>query len=238
MLNLYRKKESSVAEALALSGEKGHNTLDYTNKNTLDFVEKLYQEYLPIFAEQERKIFHIGGDEFYVLPEKSNVEFVNFMNQLNRFLNKKGFTTRIWNDGFTKADLSSFDKNLEVTYWSLTGIADKDDVSEKSLRSKEYKATAQEISNAGFRLLNFNAYYNYLVPSEKVLSDEALHYTINDLLTHWEIDEFELNTNEKLNSLDNVVGSAVSIWGEEAKEFSDSEIFEQTKRVVSAFLEK
>ena len=65
--------------------------------------------------------FNIGADEVN-LTASSNIswnygKFPGYINEVNRLLNGKGYTCRMFND-FIKADyIAQFDDNIQILYW-------------------------------------------------------------------------------------------------------------------------
>lgn len=109
-----------------------YSTVDIT-KGTVAraFVFALYEDIADFFREYAGSVdFSIGADE--VNLSKSEViwsysDFPEFINSLNRMLNAKGYTCRIFNDFIGSATynkssagkaLYSFDKNIEIMYWT------------------------------------------------------------------------------------------------------------------------
>lgn len=67
---------------------------------------------------------------------------------------------------------------------------------------------------------------------------ESYAYTINDLVENWDLSKFELNSGNQVRSTENVVGSALSFWGEEAGDYTDSQIQKKMQDFVKAYLKK
>lgn len=93
-----------------------NSTFDYTNPKTLELVESLYDEILPIFKNQPFRFFMIGADE---VPGNVScaIQFSNFLNNLNEFLNRNGFKAIVWNDSLNSKVLKNLDRNITVDYW-------------------------------------------------------------------------------------------------------------------------
>lgn len=67
---------------------------------------------------------------------------------------------------------------------------------------------------------------------------ESYTYTINDLVANWDLSKFELNSGKQVNSTENVIGSALTFWGEEAGDYTDSQIQQKMQSFVQAYLKK
>lgn len=115
-----------------------YTTVDITEGTMAEaFVLALYEDIADFFKEYAGSSdFSIGADE--VNLSTSNLKngesftwgypkFVTYVNKLNRLLNNKGYTMRMFNDyiGSTTYNQSSdekavyeFDKNIEIMYWN------------------------------------------------------------------------------------------------------------------------
>ncbi|WP_285006168.1 family 20 glycosylhydrolase [Lactococcus formosensis] len=214
------------------------NLIDYTKVEAIDFVQEMLAEYTPLFAGQAKAYFHIGVDEIDWLPVESNSNLVNYVNTLDNFLKHQGYTTRMWNDRVAKADLAVYNKDIQITYWSQIGGWDINSTDERASSGRQYTASAQELLDAGFQLLNYNAYYTYFLPGQRMWQPESYAYTINDLVANWDLSKFELNSGKQVNSTENVIGSALTFWGEEAGNYADSQIQLKMQSFVQAYLTK
>ena len=214
------------------------NLIDYIKVEAIDFVQEMLAEYTPLFAGQAKAYFHIGVDEIDWLPVESNRNLVNYVNTLDNFLKHQGYTTRMWNDRVAKADLANYNKDIQITYWSQIGGWDINSIDERASSGRQYTASAQELLDAGFQLLNYNAYYTYFLPGQRMWQPESYAYTINDLVANWDLSKFELNSGKQVNSTENVIGSALTFWGEEAGDYTDSQIQQKMQSFVQAYLKK
>ncbi|NHJ00232.1 beta-N-acetylhexosaminidase [Lactococcus garvieae] len=214
------------------------NLIDYTKVEAIDFVQEMLAEYTPLFAGQAKAYFHIGVDEIDWLPVESNRNLVNYVNTLDNFLKHQGYTTRMWNDRVAKADLADYNKDIQITYWSQIGGWDINSTDERASSGRQYTASAQELLDAGFQLLNYNAYYTYFLPGQRMWQPESYTYTINDLVANWDLSKFELNSGKQVSSTENVIGSALTFWGEEAGNYADSQIQQKMQSFVQAYLTK
>ncbi|MGX5378219.1 family 20 glycosylhydrolase [Ligilactobacillus sp. LYQ135] len=120
------------------------DTLDYTNPETLNFVKQLYAEILPAFNNQKHTYWMIGGDEV-VGNGNCAIQFSNFINKLNDYLNRKGFQTIVWNDCINPKVLANLNDNITVNYWTTS----------------DANTSAQQIANHGNPVRNTNHYANY-----------------------------------------------------------------------------
>lgn len=240
ILELLKINDPKRYEAIKLpdGAPEQFNLIDYTKVEAIDFVQEMLAEYTPLFAGQAKAYFHIGVDEIDWLPVESNRNLVNYVNTLDNFLKHQGYTTRMWNDRVAKADLANYNKDIQITYWSQIGGWDINSTGERASTGRQYTASAQELLDAGFQLLNYNAYYTYFLPGQRMWQPESYAYTINDLVANWDLSKFELNSGKQVNSTENVIGSALTFWGEEAGDYTDSQIQQKMKSFVQAYLKK
>ena len=240
ILELLKINDPKRYEAIKLpdGAPEQFNLIDYTKVEAIDFVQEMLAEYTPLFAGQAKAYFHIGVDEIDWLPVESNRNLVNYVNTLDNFLKHQGYTTRVWNDRVAKADLADYNKDIQITYWSQIGGWDINSTDERARSGRQYTASAQELLDAGFQLLNYNAYYTYFLPGQRMWQPESYAYTINDLVANWDLSKFELNSGKQVNSTENVIGSALTFWGEEAGDYTDSQIQQKMQSFVQAYLKK
>ncbi|USI65050.1 family 20 glycosylhydrolase [Lactococcus petauri] len=240
ILELLKINDPKRYEAIKLpdGAPEQFNLIDYTKVEAIDFVQEMLAEYTPLFAGQAKAYFHIGVDEIDWLPVESNRNLVNYVNTLDNFLKHQGYTTRMWNDRVAKADLANYNKDIQITYWSQIGGWDINSTDERASSGRQYTASAQELLDAGFQLLNYNAYYTYFLPGQRMWQPESYAYTINDLVANWDLSKFELNSGKQVNSTENVIGSALTFWGEEAGDYTDSQIQQKMQSFVQAYLKK
>lgn len=240
ILELLKINDPKRYEAIKLpdGAPEQFNLIDYTKVEAIDFVQEMLAEYTPLFAGQAKAYFHIGVDEIDWLPVESNRNLVNYVNTLDNFLKHQGYTTKMWNDRVAKADLANYNKDIQITYWSQIGGWDINSTDERASSGRQYTASAQELLDAGFQLLNYNAYYTYFLPGQRMWQPESYAYTINDLVANWDLSKFELNSGKQVNSTENVIGSALTFWGEEAGDYTDSQIQQKMQSFVQAYLKK
>ncbi|KXT60283.1 family 20 glycosylhydrolase [Lactococcus sp. DD01] len=240
ILELLKINDPKRYEAIKLpdGAPEQFNLIDYTKVEAIDFVQEMLAEYTPLFAGQAKAYFHIGVDEIDWLPVESNRNLVNYVNTLDNFLKHQGYTTRMWNDRVAKADLANYNKDIQITYWSQIGGWDINSTDERASSGRQYTASAQELLGAGFQLLNYNAYYTYFLPGQRMWQPESYTYTINDLVANWDLSKFELNSGKQVNSTENVIGSALTFWGEEAGDYTDSQIQQKMQSFVQAYFKK
>lgn len=133
-------KASSTSGCINYTGTTGassptwpyYTTIDITNGTMAKaFVFALYEDMADFFKEYAGSTkFNIGADEVNLSssygPKWSYSQFPGYVNELNRMLNTKGYTVRMYNDfiGSTTYNQSNskavytFDSNIEICYWT------------------------------------------------------------------------------------------------------------------------
>ena len=140
-------KASSTKGCINYTGKTGASSPTWPYYTTIDitdgtmakaFVFALYEDMADFFKEYAGSTkFNIGADEVNLTdctPKWSYSQFPGYVNELNRMLNAKGYTVRMYNDFIgsttynqeydTSEGISSynskydFDKNIEICYWT------------------------------------------------------------------------------------------------------------------------
>ena len=218
-----RSLGNSFTEEIAAWGAEGE--LDLSSAQALSFVRALYDEYAEMF--RDCAYFHIGCDEHFSGTAEEKTAYIN---DISSYMGEKGFIVRAWNDFFTKDAAKEIDHGIQITYWSTDGDAEDAELSEAR---RALYASPDELCEAGFRILNYNSYYLYYVPSP---SDDAedLAYMSRDLEEHWQLGAFDADSGTLLSDTEQVIGCAVSLWSEEAALCDEKEIEEQLANLYRA----
>ena len=142
----------------------------------------------------------------------------------------------MWNDGLIKKNLDKLDPSIEITYWSFDG--DKQDQQEvKRLRSA--RAALPDLLTKGFKVLNYNSYYLYLTPESATAFPKDAEFAKNDLLKNWDLGVWDgENKQNKVANSENLIGAALSIWGENAKALKSENIQKDSKPLLKAVIQK
>ncbi len=196
------------------------NELDMSNPDSLKFMEKLWSESLQAFPEVSR--VHLGGDEFSHDDEVLH-DFSGYVNALISYLENDGINqVLLWNDAMQEININEFNKNIIVTYWTYSNW--------DGGPAEEGKLTLPQFLDNGFSVYNYNGYYLYFVPSEDSMTEEAIAYREQDMVTNWNLGMWDNNTGKNTEITSSILGSAMSIWGEDSAAFSDSEIFNASSK--------
>ena len=130
---------SSVNGCINYTGKTGessptwpyYTTIAITKDVAKAFVFQLYSDIADFFKEYAGSTdFSIGADEVNLSssysPNWSYSDFPGYVNELNRMLNAKGYTCRMFNDFIGSTTYNSdgskcvydFDDNIEIMYWN------------------------------------------------------------------------------------------------------------------------
>ncbi|MGT2666558.1 family 20 glycosylhydrolase [Streptococcus rifensis] len=218
----------------------GHLTdsdqLDIENEATMAFALSLQAE----FVSQVPNLgyFHIGGDEFAGGIEY-NLAFIDYVNRSASQLLQNGIVTRVWNDGFKHIDgvtHPKIDKSVQITYWN------------PQLEKDSSRMTADDLINAGYKLLNYNGYFLAMLPkspidqfiSDAIYNANSIQKSDQSNSQMWSLEQFNMNTGDLLTNAyqGNVIGSAFSVWSEEAGDLNDQEIYNGISIPLKAFLNR
>ena len=208
--------------------------LEITSDAAVAWLKTLLTEVSGMFGDSSQH-FHIGGDEFgYSVT--NNHEFISYVNELSSFLAEKGLTTRIWNDGLLKDQLSGLDKSIQITYWSFDG--NPNDAATASER-RDIRAGMDDLLDNGFKVLNYNWYYLYFVPHDGVTDTKSAVHMASDIQEKWDLGVWDgFNTSNKVSDTSNIIGSSIAIWGEHANTITDQQIHDWSVRPIAALSSK
>ncbi|WP_416192249.1 family 20 glycosylhydrolase [Neisseria sp. CCUG12390] len=207
--------------------------IDINDPEAVGLVQSLYTEVIGLINGGSRH-FHIGGDEFGYSVQ-SNPEFIAYANKMAAFLKERGLTPRMWNDGLLKNGLTALDKDIEITYWSYDG--NPGDAATAAQRRAE-RATMEDLLDNGFDVLNYNWYYLYFVPDDGVTNAQSGAHMASDIQSKWELGLWDGTSSNKIEDTDNIIGASLTIWGEDADNMSDQQIFEYSAPGLTALISK
>lgn len=218
----------------SIKSEMVNDEIKITDPKAVDFVKSLYSEVIGLM-QGNSKHFHIGGDEFGY-SALSNHEFITYANNLSEFLEDKGLKTRMWNDGLLKTSLKDLNPAIEITYWSYDGNPGVDSV---AADRRAERASMKDLLDEGFDVLNYNWYYLYFVPDEGVTNAESGAHMASDIQATWNLDIWDgQDHSNKLSDTGKVIGSSLTIWGENADNLTDDEIYEWSANGLAALISK
>ena len=200
--------------------EAGH--IDLMVNESKVFIYKILDEYTEFF--KDCKYFHVGFDEYTFRPELK----VSFADELYEYLTNKGFIMRMWSDAITRDNISSFNNNIQITYWGWK---------QGDVVSAGY-ATVPDLQENDFKILITNKYYLFFVPNINNISTDALDFTINKINEEWELEKWNYNYDSDLENHDNILGGMVCMWGEDSLGVDKNLIANHTINMYNAMFKK
>ena len=212
-----KKFGKKYAKTIAPGTGDESDQVDFTTTRGRTFIFNLYREYAKLFKGCRH--FSIGFDEYtYRIDERAG-----FANQLNSYLRSKGFTVRMYNDSISLQDVNRLNKKIEIYYWEYPGA--------------EY-ADFNDLTNAGFHVINGNSYYLYFVPCKSNTGSADLQYSVNDISENWTPDMWNEDQKTEAQSTGNILGSSMAVWNEDSGGVSKKLVFKETKALFNAMSSK
>ena len=198
-------------------------TMDLENQEAVGFTKALIGKYMDYFADKS-KIFNYGTDEY--ANDATNAQgwyylkwyglynkFADYSNSLAAMAKERGLQPMAFNDGFYYEDKDDveFDKDVIISYWSKGWWG--------------YNlATPQYLASKGYKLLNTNGDWYYVLGNHK--PDEA--YPLSKAVENSGKVPFNQLASTKYPEVDlPTVGSMLAIWADKPNaEYKEEEIFE------------
>ncbi len=197
-----------------------------------NFVNKLNNEIAQNFAGQNNARFHLGGDEFST-SYKENSAYINYLNKTSNYIENLGFIPEAWNDGFTKAGLSKFNKDIQITYWNW--IDDKNGTA-LGKKYEQSRATMPYLINHGFKVFNYNDYYLYFIVNKFSMQKDNIDYMSSDMKKNWNPKIWHDDNPSSLKSTKGIIGSSASIWGQPGENISQKSIYDSPITFFKTFM--
>ena len=216
-------------EKLGIKNPQAHfdkvskTTMDLRNEEAMNFVKALIGKYMDFFAGKT-KIFNFGTDEYandatsaqgwyYLKWYQLYGKFAEYANTLTAMAKERGLQPMAFNDGFYYEDKDDveFDKDVIISYWSKGWWG--------------YNlATPQYLASKGYKLLNTNGDWYYVLGNHK--PDEA--YPLSKAVENSGKVPFNQLASTKYPEVDlPTVGSMLAIWADKpSAEYKEEEIFE------------
>ena len=216
-------------EKLGIKNPQAHfdkvskTTMDLKNEEAMNFVKALIGKYMDFFAGKT-KIFNFGTDEYandatsaqgwyYLKWYQLYGKFAEYANTLAAMAKERGLQPMAFNDGFYYEDKDDveFDKDVIISYWSKGWWG--------------YNlATPQYLASKGYKLLNTNGDWYYVLGNHK--PDEA--YPLSKAVENSGKVPFNQLASTKYPEVDlPTVGSMLAIWADRpSAEYKEEEIFE------------
>lgn len=223
-------------EKLGIKNPQAHfdkvskTTMDLRNEEAMNFVKALIGKYMDFFAGKT-KIFNFGTDEYandatsaqgwyYLKWYQLYGKFAEYANTLAAMAKERGLQPMAFNDGFYYEDKDDveFDKDVIISYWSKGWWG--------------YNlATPQYLASKGYKLLNTNGDWYYVLGNHK--PDES--YPLSKAVENSGKVPFNQLASTKYPEVDlPTVGSMLAIWADKpSAEYKEEEIFE----LMTAFVD-
>lgn len=215
----------SAMSELKVGSSRTSSEMSLTDDAQVSFVEALQQKYINYFAAHGSKYYNLAADEysFSALSDSEYTAFATYVNAIAKMVKDAGMTPMCYNDGINysgKKTSVPFDTDILVCYWA---------------QDTNY-ASVTELSNAGFKIINNN---------------DAWYYVLGDYLYDvWANGQWGYN--DALNGIQNtpvtqaknvadkevpVVGSVLCVWCDgPAKDYSSykTQVYNLIKAMADA----
>ncbi|WP_056966772.1 family 20 glycosylhydrolase [Apilactobacillus ozensis] len=210
----------------------GYNEMYYQKNETIDFCKTLLNEYVDMLPKNS--YFSIGGDEISVDNQKNENDVVNYINKMDDYINSHGLNMMMWNDSFHKSVINKYNKNILINYWSLSGeVSDKDEYN----KNVHLRATMPELNRAGFKTINCNNYYTYIILDKSSFTKSSFNTWKNELKA-WNPSIWNDEHNKDIDKSKNNIGASISAWGETNGQYNDVKTYNAFSPFVRIFLDK
>lgn len=154
MLNTPGHMDALVSAMSELKVGSGRTSaeMSLTDDAQVSFVEALQQKYINYFAAHGSKYYNFAADEytFSALSDSEYTAFATYVNTIAKMVKDAGMTPICYNDGINysgKMTSVPFDTDILVCYWA---------------QAANY-ASVTELSNAGFKIINNNDAWYYVL---------------------------------------------------------------------------
>lgn len=141
----------SAMQTLGIRSSTG-SEMSLTSEAELNFIKALQKKYIDYFAGKGSTRYNFAADEysFDKLDNDGYTAFAQYVNDTAAMIKGAGMIPMCYNDGINysgKTTSVHFDKDIEICYWAQAG---------------NY-ASVQELSNAGFKIINNNDAWYYVL---------------------------------------------------------------------------
>lgn len=149
---------SPVYTTPTTSGTSVNYAIDTTDNASTSFVKALMQKYITYFKKQGCTMFNFAADEcgFSGMTTAAYTSYAKFVNELAAMVKSANMTPMAFNDGIYHKGLTSntaFDTGILVCYWDAS--------------TAKY-ASAATLAKKGFKILNTNNKWYYVIGKESV----------------------------------------------------------------------
>lgn len=142
----------SAMKDLSVGTQRTDSEMSLTSDAQVEFIKALQQKYITYFASKGSKYYNLAADEysFSGLSDTEYTAFAKYVNEVAKMVKDAQMTPLAYNDGFLysgKTSSVSFDKDIVICYWA---------------QGTNY-ASVTELHNAGFKILNNNDAWYYVL---------------------------------------------------------------------------
>jgi len=184
---------TKVRPDLALRGW-GAQYLDINNEQTYRFMEKVFDEVVPLFDSPE---IHIGTDEYRLSGNDEQKQMIGetfrqYINHFSDYIGQKGKTVRIWSGYEHMPGTTEPDRSIVIDMWVTADAVNK--------------------SKAGYKLINSTHLWTYIVPG-------APYYGVSHsfLYNDWTPLKFSNEPDGQLQKGDPaLLGAKLHVWNDMA----------------------
>lgn len=208
----------------------GYNEMDYSNPKTIALSKMIISEYLPLIKPHTH--ISIGGDEITVGSIEQEKQIVKYINIMDNYINKHNIKMVMWNDAFHKKVINKYNKNILIDYWSYSGQRANKEQSDKNMA---LRATMPELNKAGFKTINCNFYYLYLIANEKIFNQHNTQFWKNSL-KQWNPQIWNNNDTNNLDKNKNNIGMQLSIWNDDSYNITNLNLYNNLKTYIKSYL--
>lgn len=202
-------------------------TIDVTNSTATDFTKALLQKYITYFASKGCQMFNMGADEYGndinstphfqdLIDNGEYKDYVQYINDVAHMIENANMQPMAFNDGiYYKQNTSNpIDKDIVICYWS-NGWDGYD------------PASATFLANEGFKLINTNGDYYWVLGGNKCNSWNASHFNYKKFA----------NKSSGWNSgtISKPSGAMFCIWCDTPNEYTYDQVADIVSSVISAF---
>lgn len=142
----------SAMKKLGVGTQRTDSEMSLTSDAQVEFIKALQQKYITYFASKGSKYYNLAADEysFSGLSDTEYTAFAKYVNEVAKMVKDAKMTPLAYNDGFLYSGKTSsvpFDEDIMICYWA---------------QGTNY-ASVTELHNAGFKILNNNDAWYYVL---------------------------------------------------------------------------
>ena len=200
-------------------------TIDIMNEVAKDFTKKILKLYIDYFYSKNIKFFNIGCDEYaddlknsgfnFLIESKQYGFLIKYINEIAEMIEKKNMKVIAFNDAFYYNNITKFKANNEILEFKKSIIISYWFSGQGHLKH----ASAKTLSNAGFKILNTNKNWYYILGRE--LQEKNLK-NVKNYIVHG-------------SGVVPIVGSMVCAWCDDPWIEYDGEEVENIKKQIEIF---